>query len=88
MGGGGWIIFPIIGVIVMMAFMFLMMSRGGGMMSRRGAFGSGRDDHGRSPRGQRDETGEAETPLSILKSRYARGEINKDEHAEMKSELQ
>ena len=87
-GGGGWIIFPIIGVVVMMAFMFMMMSRRGGMMSRRGGFGSRRDDYGRSPRGHNTEMGETETPLSILKSRYARGEISKDEYAEMKSELQ
>ncbi len=87
-GGGGWIIFPIIGVVVMMVFMFMMMSRRGGMMSRRGGFGSSRDDYGRSPRGHNTEMGETETPLSILKSRYARGEISKDEYAEMKSELQ
>ena len=88
LGSGGWIIFPIIGIIMMAGFMFLMMSRGGGMMSRRGGFGSSRDDHGRSPRGHNTEMGETETPLSILKSRYARGEISKDEYAEMKSELQ
>ena len=88
LGSGGWIIFPIIGIVVMMAFMFMMMSRRGGMMGRRGAFGSRRDDYGRSPRGHNNEMGETETPLSILKSRYARGEISKDEYAEMKSELQ
>ncbi|MEE9216343.1 MAG: SHOCT domain-containing protein [Anaerolineales bacterium] len=80
-GSGGWIIFPIIGIIMMAGFMFLMMSRWGG-------FGSRRDDYGRSPRGRNTEVGETETPLSILKSRYARGEISKDEYAEMKRELQ
>ena len=80
MGSGGWIIFPIIGVIVMMVFMFMMMSR-------RGGFGSRRDDYGRSLRGHNTEMGEIETPLSILKKRYARGEISKEEYEEMKSEV-
>jgi uncharacterized membrane protein len=86
MGGGVWIIFPIIGIIMMGGFMFLMMSRGGGFMSRR-------DDYDRSSRShhseaRQPEVGQPETPLAILKSRYAKGEINKEEYEEMKSELQ
>ncbi|MFQ5944445.1 MAG: SHOCT domain-containing protein [Anaerolineales bacterium] len=80
-GSGGWIIFPIIGIIVMMVFMFMMMGRRGGFMSRR-------DDHGRSRREPYTEADQSETPLSILKSRYAKGEISKEEYEEMKSELQ
>ncbi len=81
MGGGVWIIFPIIGIIFMAAFMFMMFSRGGGFMSRR-------DDRDRSPRDHYPEAGQSETPLLILKSRYAKGEISKVEYEEMKSELQ
>ncbi len=80
MSSGVWIIFPIIGIIVMVVFMFLMMGRGGGFMSRR-------DDHDRSPRSRNTEMGETETPLSILKKRYAKGEISKEEYEETKSEL-
>jgi putative membrane protein len=80
MSSGVWIIFPIIGIIVMAFFMFMMMSRGGGFLSRL-------KDYDRSPRGSNTEIGETETPLSILKKRYAKGEISKEEYEEMKSEL-
>jgi uncharacterized membrane protein/mono/diheme cytochrome c family protein len=81
MGGGVWIIFPIIGIIFMAVFMFMMFTRGAGFMSRRG-------DSDRSPRDHSPEAGQSETPLAILKSRYAKGEISKEEYEEMKSELQ
>jgi uncharacterized membrane protein len=81
MGGGAWVIFPIIGIIFMGLFMFMMFTRRGGFMSRRG-------DHDRSPRDHSPEARQAETPLAILKSRYAKGEISKEEYEEMKSELQ
>ncbi len=76
--GGWWIIFPIIGFLVMITFMFMMFRRGGPMM------GPGRDsdrpDSEREPR-------ESETALDILKKRYARGDISKDEYEEMKRDL-
>ncbi len=81
MGGGVWIIFPIIGIIFMAVFMFMMFTRGGGFMSRGG-------DHDRSPRDHSPEARPSETPLAILNSRYAKGEISKEEYQEMKSELQ
>ncbi len=56
------------------------MSRGGGFFSRP-------DDRERSPRGRHTDTGESETPQSILKKRYAKGEISKEEYEEMKTEL-
>jgi putative membrane protein len=78
--GGAWIIFPIIGLIFMAFMMFMMFGRRGGFMSRR-------DDRGASPRDPHTETPESETPLSIIKTRYAKGEISKEEYEEMKSEL-
>ena len=70
MGGGAWVIFPIIGIIFMAVFMFMMFTRGGGFMSRRG-------DHDRSSRDHSPEARQSDTPLAILKSRYAKGEISK-----------
>ncbi len=75
MSSGVWIIFPIIGLIMMVLMMF---RRGGGFFSRR--------EEPRS-RSHRSEIQETETPLSILKSRYARGDISKEEFEEMKKDL-
>ena len=73
--GGWWIIFPIIGIVVMITFMFIMMGRGGFMGPRR--------DSRREPR----ESSGSESPLEILKKRYAKGEISKEEYEEMKRDL-
>lgn len=86
MGGGVWIIFPIIGLIFMVVFMFMMFTRGAGFMSRRDD--SDRRPREHSPEAIQPDVRQSETPLSILKSRYAKGEISKDEYQEMKSELQ
>jgi putative membrane protein len=80
MSSGVWIIFPIIGIGVMVVFMFLMMSRGGGFFSRP-------DNHERSRKSPHEDTRDSDTPLSILKKRYAKGEISKEEYEEMKAEL-
>jgi putative membrane protein len=44
-------------------------------------------DHGRSAASAGAGTGTAETPLEILKRRYARGEISKMEYDRMKQDL-
>lgn len=75
MMGGWWIIFPIIGILVMLTFMFIMMRRNDFMGSRR------------DWRSEPPESTGSESPLEILKKRYAKGEISKQEYEEMKRDL-
>ncbi|MFQ5946481.1 MAG: SHOCT domain-containing protein [Anaerolineae bacterium] len=79
MSSGAWIIFPIIGLVMMGIFMFMRMGRGG----FRTPFGDSRGDY----RERRESEGESETPLEILRKRYAKGEITREEFDEMKRDL-
>jgi putative membrane protein len=73
-GFGGWWIFPIICMIVM--FFFMMFRRGG----IRPPWGQNSDRH-------QGESKDSETPIDILKKRYAKGEITKEEFDQMKKDL-
>ena len=74
-GFGGWWIFPIICMIAM--FFFFMMFRRGGF---RPPWGQNSDSH-------HSEGKESETAIDILKKRYAKGEITKEEFDQMKNDL-
>ena len=74
-GAGMWI-FPLIMLTVMLVFVFLMSGRRGfgpPWMNRR--------NHGQ------DEREESESALDIVKKRYAKGEITKEEYEEIKKDL-
>lgn len=72
--GGMWL-FPIIMPVVMLLFSYLVVQHGG--------FRPPWQDYPR----RYPERGDAETPLQILRRRYAQGEITKDEFEQMKEDL-
>ena len=72
--GGMWI-FPVIMIIVCIIMFYLIFGRGG--------FRPPWKDNDKYQSG----TGGSETPLDVLKKRYARGEISRDEFAQMKKDI-
>ena len=74
---GMWWIFPLIMCIVMVVFFSLM----GGKRGFRPPWMRDSDEH------QATESTESETSLEILKKRYAKGEIDKEEFEQMKRDL-
>jgi len=73
-GWGGWWIFPIICIIMMFFF----------MMFRRGGFRPPGDQNSDT---HHNESKDSETPIDILKKRYAKGEITKEQFDQMKRDL-
>lgn len=72
--GGMWI-FPIVMFVIMLIFFFLFLGRGGHRPPWCG------------PGGHYKESGDSETALEILKKRYAKGEITKEEFDRMKKDI-
>jgi putative membrane protein len=69
-------IMPIIMLVILILCLYFMFGRGGGGMPC-------------SPMGTHQGAGrEVESPLDILKRRYAKGEINKDEYEQIKRDLE
>lgn len=74
--GGGMFIFPIIMIVFMLFIVFMVFGRGDFRPPWRDS-------------GQYTNTGrDSETALDILKKRYARGEISKDDFKQMKKDLE
>jgi len=72
---GMWI-FP----LLMMIIMLIIVSRIFGPGNFRSPWGQGGDKH-------KGEEASEETPMELLKKRYAKGEIGKDEFDQMKKDL-
>ena len=72
---GGWwmfpMIMPIIGIVIVVIVLYSVFGRGGSRPPWRG----------------RDADREEDTALDILKKRYAKGELNKDEFERMKKDI-
>ncbi len=69
--GGMWI-FPMIMFVIMIVLMFIFVGQWGWRPPWWGPGGQGE---------------ESETSLEILKKRYAKGEVNKEEFEQMKKDL-
>ena len=73
---GPWLIFPIIGLVLMAMMVFLMFGRRGpfAYFTRRGGWGD---------RSERDAP-YTESAIDILKRGYARGEISREQFEQMR----
>ena len=69
-------IMPIIMLVVLFVVLYLIFGRGGFCAPWHG------------PTRHYDQDRSAESPLDILKRRYAKGEISKDEYEQIKRDLQ
>lgn len=74
--GGGMFIFPILMLVVVLIIVYMIFGRGD--------FRPPWQDSGQYPK----IGGASEPALDILKKRYAKGEISKDEFEQMKKDLQ
>jgi putative membrane protein len=69
-------IMPIVMLVALILCLYFMFGRGGGRMPWQ------------PPGTHQAAGGETESPLDILKRRYAKGEITKDEYEQIKQDLQ
>ena len=78
---GGWWIFPVVMPLVMILVLVILLYFvfGGGSFRRP----RGHDSDAQSTRPK-----DSETAIEILKKRYAKGEINREEFEQIKKDLQ
>lgn len=74
MGGGGFMMFPGFFILIFIIVMFFMM-----VSKNTGMCGMGHNH---------EDSKKTESNLSILKKRYAKGDINKKQYEDMKKEIQ
>lgn len=81
LSSGIWI-FPIVMIVGMLIMVFIIRPMMSGRSGPRPPWQDSGGEHHRIK-----ERGDSETPLEILKKRYVKGEITKDEFEDMKRDL-
>lgn len=76
-GWGGWWVFPVVMTLVMVMVLFLVFGRGGS----RGPWRNNTEGPSNHNKG-------SETAMEILKKRYAKGEITREEFEQIKKDLE
>lgn len=77
---GPWLVFPLVGLVLIIVVLFLVFGPSGLFAHFAGR---GRGDSANRFEGRADES-----PLDILKRRYARGEITREQFEQMRRDIE